>query len=277
MKYLSLGQIINNYSHYLTPNEVEELKALQKSNALFANQVKALHLALFKEETDFMLDSSSDAKNRARGKNPMSLEYTEKQNKKRVIFGVSTLSKNGYSPDDSSRLFCEDVIRMTKNYREYIEMKKNKKKQRVYVDMDNTLVNFQSGIDQCSNEQQEQYKGEEDNIPGIFSLMQPNEGAVEAYKWLNQHFDTYILSTAPWDNPSAWKDKLLWVKKYLPEAAYKRLILSHHKNLLEGDFIIDDRDKRGVDKFKGKHLHFSKKGKGFESWKEVITYMKKVV
>ncbi|SHI94664.1 hypothetical protein SAMN04488096_10631 [Mesonia phycicola] len=48
------------------------------------------------------------------------------------------------------------------------------------------------------------------------------------------------------------------------------------KNLLQRDYIIDDRDKRAVDKFKGRHLHFAEKGKGFEGWKEVLTYMKKV-
>ena len=28
-------------------------------------------------------------------------------------------------------------------------------------------------------------------------------------------YDVYILSSAPWKNPSAWSDKLEWVKKYL--------------------------------------------------------------
>ena len=31
------------------------------------------------------------------------------------------------------------------------------------------------------------------------------------------------------------------MKKYLGEIAYKRLILTHHKNLNFGDFLIDDR------------------------------------
>ena len=62
-------------------------------------------------------------------------------------------------------------------------------------------------------------------------------------------FDTYVLSTAPWENPSAWSDKLVWVKKHLGQLAYKRLILSHHKNLNSGDFLVDDRTRNGVDKF----------------------------
>jgi 5'(3')-deoxyribonucleotidase len=85
-------------------------------------------------------------------------------------------------------------------------------------------------------------------------------------------FDTYILSTAPWNNPSAWSDKLEWVKKYLGGVALKRLILSHHKNLLSGDFIVDDRDKRGVKKFNGEHIHFATKK--FPDWKIVLEYLK---
>ncbi|MBI9069724.1 MAG: hypothetical protein JEZ09_20675 [Salinivirgaceae bacterium] len=56
------------------------------------------------------------------------------------------------------------------------------------------------------------------------------------------------------------------------EVAHKRLILSQHKNLLNGQYIIDDRIARGVSEFKGKHIYFGQPG--FESWKEVIDYLK---
>ncbi len=100
--------------------------------------------------------------------------------------------------------------------------------------------------------------------------MKPIDGAVEAFDSLSQHFDTYILSTAPWNNPSAWTDKLLWVKKYLGQNAYKRLILTHHKNLNKGDYLIDDRTKNGVDKFEGIHLHFGTEE--FQDWYSVVSY-----
>ena len=64
-----------------------------------------------------------------------------------------------------------------------------------------------------------------------FQRWKPVDGAIEAYEELTKHFDVYILSTAPWNNPSAWTDKLLWVQKYLGDLARKRLILSHNKNL----------------------------------------------
>jgi 5'(3')-deoxyribonucleotidase len=80
------------------------------------------------------------------------------------------------------------------------------------------------------------------------------------------------LSTAPWGNPSAWSDKLLWTKTTPGEHAFKRLILTHHKNLNTGDYIIDDRTKRGVDLFAGEHIHFGTKK--FPDWQSVMKYLR---
>jgi 5'-nucleotidase len=142
----------------------------------------------------------------------------------------------------------------------------------LYVDMDNVLVDFPSGIDQISMTIQAQYHDRLDEVPGIFSLMDPMPNAIESYNYLASHFDTYILSTAPWNNPSAWSDKLLWVQKYLGESAYKRLILSHHKNLNDGHYLIDDRTKNGADRFPGEHIHFG--AEKFPDWVSVVEYLK---
>ena len=66
--------------------------------------------------------------------------------------------------------------------------------------------------------------------------MTPLEGAIDAFETLSKKYDSFILSTAPWENSSAWKDKNEWVKKYLGKSAHKSLILSHHKNLNKGDY-----------------------------------------
>ena len=141
----------------------------------------------------------------------------------------------------------------------------------VYVDMDSVLVNFQSGIDALTEEERTAFKDDLDDVPGIFSKMKPVDGAIEAYEKLTKHFDVYILSTAPWNNPSAWADKLLWVQKHLGDLAYKRLILSHNKNLNAGDFLIDDRTANGAGEFKGEHIHFL--SEKFKNWKDVLNYL----
>ena len=141
----------------------------------------------------------------------------------------------------------------------------------LYVDMDNVLVDFPSGISKISEQLQYQYEGRLDEVPNIFSLMDPLEGAIDSYKKLSQKFDTYILSTAPWKNSSAWSDKNEWVKKYLGDVAYKRLILSHHKNLNYGDYLIDDRLANGANSFKGEHIHFG--SDKFPDWGSVCSYL----
>jgi 5'(3')-deoxyribonucleotidase len=152
---------------------------------------------------------------------------------------------------------------------------KTEKQKIVYVDMDNVLVDFRYGISRLSDEDKIKYKDEYDECPGIFGLMRPMPEAIESYHTLARHFDTYILSTSPWNNPTAWSDKIKWVQKYLSRPAYKRLILSHHKNLNTGDFLIDDRTKNGADKFSGEHIHF---GTGqFPDWRSVIGYLMKFV
>ena len=137
--------------------------------------------------------------------------------------------------------------------------------------MDNVLVDFQSGISKLSKEVINEYESNLDEVPNIFSLMEPLEGAIDSFKILSQRYDTYILSTAPWKNSSAWSDKVKWVQKYLGESAYKRLILTHHKNLNHGDYLIDDRTKNGAGEFKGELIQFGTDK--FPDWKSVCSYL----
>ena len=141
----------------------------------------------------------------------------------------------------------------------------------LYIDMDGVLVNFQSGIDKLTEAEKIEYKDQEKNVPHIFSKMEPIDGAIDAYKILAEHFNTYILSTAPWNNETALGDKVAWVKKYLGNHAHKRLILSHNKHLNHGHYLIDDRDKNGADKFVGELILFG--GEKFPNWNSVTEYL----
>lgn len=141
----------------------------------------------------------------------------------------------------------------------------------LYVDMDNVLVDFPSGIAKLSPHTVKEFEGRLDEVPGIFALMDPMPDAISWFEALAAHYDTYILSTAPWGNPSAWIDKVVWVQRYLGQPAYKRLILSHHKNLNDGHYLIDDRTKNGVDRFRGEHIHFGTER--FPDWQSVGRYL----
>lgn len=143
----------------------------------------------------------------------------------------------------------------------------------LYVDMDNVLVNFTSAIPHVPADILREYDGRLDEIPGIFALMEPIPNAIESFVELAAMFDTYVLSTSPWENSTAWSDKLLWVKRHLGQAAYKRLILSHHKNLNIGHFLVDDRTKNGADQFQGEYILFG--SPEYPDWLSVVKYLRK--
>lgn len=141
----------------------------------------------------------------------------------------------------------------------------------VYFDMDNVLVDFQSGLDKVDEETRRAYAGHEDDIPGVFALMDPVPGAIEAVHEIAEKYDCYILSTAPWANPSAWADKVRWVTDHLDDVFHKRLIISHHKDLLRGEYLIDDRSRHGACDFRGKWIRFG--SEDFPDWAAVKDYL----
>ncbi|MBP5328175.1 MAG: hypothetical protein J6Y98_09745 [Bacteroidales bacterium] len=144
-------------------------------------------------------------------------------------------------------------------------------KKLLYFDMDNVLVDFNSGIDKVDEDTKRAYEGHWDDIPGLFSLMEPMPGAIDAVHRLAEEYDCYILSTAPWKNPSAWSDKVEWVTRYMDDVFHKRLIISHHKNLCGGDYLIDDRGKHGSNEFSGEWIQFG--SPEFPDWDSVLKYL----
>ena len=65
----------------------------------------------------------------------------------------------------------------------------------VYVDMDNTIVDFKSGIKRLTKRDLEEYKDRHDEHPYIFTLMDPIKDSIESIKKLDKQYDLYILST----------------------------------------------------------------------------------
>jgi 5'(3')-deoxyribonucleotidase len=132
----------------------------------------------------------------------------------------------------------------------------------VYIDMDGVLVDLQSKLDSSGW------------FKGIFKHLEPIDGAVDAFNYLcnSSKYEVYILSTAPWNMPESWSDKRLWVSKHLGKNAYKKLILSNHKNLCHGDYLIDDRTANGADKFNGELIQFGTDK--HPNWESVLKYLK---
>ncbi len=105
----------------------------------------------------------------------------------------------------------------------------------------------------------------------MFQEIDPIDGAIDSINQLMEFFDVYFLSTPVWAVPESFSGKRIWVEKYFGDAIKKRLILTHRKDLVIGDFLIDDRLKNGAAEFKGEHIHFG--SDRFPNWKYVVEYL----
>jgi 5'(3')-deoxyribonucleotidase len=148
--------------------------------------------------------------------------------------------------------------------------------------MDGVMVDFpeaQSDIDESIRDECVEWCNttgkHHSDFEGLFATLLPKSGAVDAVCRLNEKFEIYLLSSAPWGNIEAWSDKRRWVEKYLPQLGRKYLILSHRKDLNRGSYLIDDRAHNGASDF-GTHegqewIHFG--SEKFPDWDEVVNYL----
>jgi len=155
-------------------------------------------------------------------------------------------------------------------------MKNNKKKPIVYIDMDGTLVDFVSAFVGPETYFVHVFYARPSDLPGIFALMEPMPGAIEAVEKLRHKYDLYILSSSPWENPTALGDKLAWVKKYFggdgsENIFFRKVVFSSVKHLSRGDILIDDRTANGAGDFEGEHVLFG--SRDFPDWEAVLGYL----
>ena len=80
-------------------------------------------------------------------------------------------------------------------------------------------------------------------------------GARDALMRLNQDFDIFIATTPPWSRPDVWAHKREWIGEHFPWLK-RKMILTHRKDLLIGDILIDDSRWRGQPDFQGHWLWF---------------------
>lgn len=139
--------------------------------------------------------------------------------------------------------------------------------------MDGVVSNFDKGRENSPLKNTTPFKGRPDKIPNIYRDLEPIDGAIKAVNKIfsNTKFETFFLSTPPWDNPDGWKHKRLWIEKHFGKMARHKLILTSRKDLNIGDYLIDDSNRRGQGQFKGEWIHFG--SKMFPNWESVLNYL----
>ena len=118
----------------------------------------------------------------------------------------------------------------------------------IYIDMDGVIANFAKAAK----------KGGWDHRPDKhvdYRNLEVMPGAKEALMKLNEDFDIFIASTPPWARPDMWGAKREWLEQHFPWLT-RKLILTHRKDLLIGDILIDDSRWRGQPDFQGDWLWF---------------------
>ena len=130
------------------------------------------------------------------------------------------------------------------------------KKFRIFIDMDGVISDFESAAEA------------EALVKGVTKLSRPDlfvnyralgviDGAIEAVAKLNADHEVFIASTPPWSRPEVWGHKREWIGEHFPYLK-RRIILTHRKDLLIGDILIDDSRYRGQPDFQGEWYWFNK-------------------
>lgn len=146
-------------------------------------------------------------------------------------------------------------------------------KKLLYIDLDGVIADFISAMHSHPLRKTPPYDEHPDTIPNIFRNLEPIEGAIASVNQLlqSEKYDVYFLSSAPWNNPSAWTDKRLWLEEQFGDIINRKLILTHRKDLVKGDILIDDRPNNGAKDFEGEWIHFG--SEKYPNWLTISQYL----
>lgn len=142
----------------------------------------------------------------------------------------------------------------------------------IYIDMDDTLCDY-ANAHQLSLKLYPEIQFPQSQ-PGFFHDLLPITGGIEAMEQLlaSQRYDPFILTAPSVMNPLCYTEKRTWVEAHLGMDYVHRLIISPRKDLLKGDFLIDDYNEgKGQESFAGTVMHFG--AEPFLDWKSVRQFL----
>lgn len=146
----------------------------------------------------------------------------------------------------------------------------------IHVDIDDTLSDYSGAYARVKENHPELTYPQSSS--GFFRDLAPLDDALETLRWLDAHpeVDVYILSSPSVYNPHSYTEKRLWVEDKLGFGWVRRLIISPHKGLLKGDYLIDDNETGcGQEQFSGCFLHFG--SASYPDWAAVRAFFDDVL
>ena len=140
---------------------------------------------------------------------------------------------------------------------------------RILIDMDGVLCDYYGAFRKAIAEEPEQ------KFPqsrwGFFLKLKEIPGAIESYKFLEQHFDVRILTRPSFRNVNCYSEKAQWIWDHLSYESMEKAIFSGDKSIVKGDYLIDDQMNANQPNFEGDWIHFATSK--FPDWITVVKYI----
>ena len=98
--------------------------------------------------------------------------------------------------------------------------------------------------------------------------------AMKAVRYLIETFQVFIVAAAPDHDLSDMQDVYQWVQENVNVPAYRHLVFTHRKDLLYGDYLIDNSSDNPSEDFLGTRIAFG--SDTFKTWEEIITFFERL-
>ena len=98
--------------------------------------------------------------------------------------------------------------------------------------------------------------------------------AMKAFRYLIETYQVFVVAEASCRDLSPMQDICQWVQENVNVPAYKHLVFTHRKDLLYGDYLIDNTLNNRSEDFLGTRIAFG--SDTFKTWEEIITFFERL-